>query len=289
MNSEELRRHYEQEGYGVVRNLIDAVRAARLRTICDEVLEQWRVRNPESGEPGGEPDATVMRHLNHSGYYGGNPSARQVLMDVIADEKVLATARSILGEEPLFRCTSYFFNPLSGGREGNWHRDSQFGNPEDEKEKDVLAKADPTGNGVQLQIALVPSEDVEYVPGSHLRWDSDAEYYVRKADGGKNNTLEMPGALRLRLAPGDAALFNPLGLHRGRYHTEPVRRTLMLTYTKSSLPVADYFSFQPWFLEPAYLDGLKPSTKSFFDSFVDTYATGWRTKLAEAASDGRRM
>ena len=32
---------------------------------------------------------------------------------------------------------------------------------------------------IQAQVALVPNEDVEIVPGSHLRWDSAEEYAVR--------------------------------------------------------------------------------------------------------------
>ncbi len=88
----------------------------------------------------------------------------------------------------------------------------------------------------------------------------------------------MPGALRLALAAGDAALFNPYGLHRGRYHTGRLRRTLMLTYTKTADPYYDYFSNQPWFLEPDYLDGLKPATRAFFAPFVAMYTRFWQEK-----------
>ena len=34
-----------------------------------------------------------------------------------------------------------------------------------------------------MQIALVPNDDVELVAGSHLRYDTAAEYAVRMADG----------------------------------------------------------------------------------------------------------
>ena len=65
-------------------------------------------------------------------------------------------------------------------------------------------------NGLQLQIALVPSDDSEFVPGSHLRWDTDAEYRIRKADNCRNwESDETPGALRVALQPGDAVAFNP--------------------------------------------------------------------------------
>jgi len=279
-----LQQQWEAEGYVVVRNMLDREQSAKLLPICETILAQWRVDNPETGKPGGTAEATVMRHLNHTGYFGEHPEWLPTLLDVVADPSVLNVARTILGEEPLFRCTSFFFNPLAGGKEGNWHRDSQFTIPDDAQEKAKLGKLASSGDSIQMQIALIPSADVEYVPGSHLRWDSDAEYGIRKADGGIHNREGgMPGALRLALEPGDAALFNPYGLHRGRYQTQPDRRTLMLTYTKSSVPCADYFSNQPWFLTPGYLDGVKPATRAFFEPFIAEYKAFWLEKQAQVA------
>jgi ectoine hydroxylase-related dioxygenase (phytanoyl-CoA dioxygenase family) len=280
--TDELRTMWEREGYLVVRRIFDQARTERLQTICEGILAQWRAENPETGRPSGARDATVMRHLNHAGYFRAHPAWKSEIMEAIADPQVLMVARTILGEEPLFRCTSLFFDPLEGGKDGNWHRDSQFGTPDDAKEQAMLAKLSSAGDSIQMQIALVSSDDVEYVPGSHLRWDLPAEYAIRKADGGQHNrSNEMPGALRLALAPGDAALFNPYGLHRGRYHTGRPRRTLMLTYTKSSAPHSDYFSDQPWFLESGYLDDLTPTTRAFFVPFVAQYQEFWAEKQAQ--------
>lgn len=264
------------EGYVIVRAMFDPARTTELRTICDRILAQWRVANPETGQPGGGPEATVMRHLNHVGYFADQPAELTPLLEAVADAQVLATMRAVFREEPLFRCTSYFFNPLGASKDGNWHRDSQFTTPDDAAEQAVLTKAAESGNSVQMQIALVPSDDIEVVPGSHLRWDTPAEYAIRKGNGGANNRANtMPGALRVELAPGDALLFNPMGLHRGRYHADRPRRTLMLTYTKSSEPYVDYFSNQPWFLTPGYLDALSPQARLFFDRFVAVYQKNW--------------
>lgn len=277
-----LREQWENEGYVVLSGVFDKARTARLQTICEAILAQWRTNNPEKNQPGGGPDATVMRHLNHPGYFGEHPAWLGELMDAVADEKVLDVARTILSDEPLFRCTSFFFNPLADGRDGNWHRDSQFSATSDEDEQATIIKLIRSGTSIQMQIPLVPSDDIEYIPGSHVRWDTPEEYQIRRADGGNNNRSNaMPGALRLDLAPGDAALFNPYGIHRGRYHTDRLRRTLMLTYTKASAPHCDYFSNQPWFLAPGYLDDLKPTTRAFFDRFVAQYTPFWQEKMAE--------
>ena len=275
--STDLHRQFEEEGYVVVRGVYDADRASRLLEVCNSVLAQWREKNPETGEPGGGPEAVVMRHLNHPEYHRQNPEGLNLVMDAIADTNVLDAVHTLFGEPALFRCTSMFFNPLENNLDGNWHRDSQFMTPDDEAEKGMLAN--PGFGGCQMQVALVPSDDVEYVPGSHLRWDAPEEYEIRKADDKKNNrSNSMPGALRLALEPGDAACFNAMGLHRGRYHADRLRRTFMLTYTRKSIPHYDYFSHQPWFLEPGYLEGLRPETRKFFELFVDVYQGDWAKK-----------
>lgn len=122
----------------------------------------------------------------------------------------------------------------------------------------------------------MPSDDVEVVPGSHRRWDTPAEFAIRHADEQRHNrSNEMPGARRIDLQPGDGAAFNPYGLHRGRYHTDRLRRTIMLTYWSASEPRSDYFSAQPWFLEEGYLDGLSASAVQFFERFIEQYRDDW--------------
>lgn len=281
--SDNLLQQWQTEGYIVVRNVFDGARTAQLRTICDDILAQWRACSPETGEPGGKPDAHVMRHLNHPGYFAAHPARRVDLLEAAGDARVLEIVRTILQDEPLFRCTSYFFEPLAGGRDGDWHRDSQFTKPDDADEQVMIADAGTISRSVQMQIALAPSDDIEYVPRSHLRWDTPEEYQIRKADGWKHNqSNEMPGAVRLSLDPGDAALFNPMGLHRGRYHEEKLRRTLMLTYTSSASKTSDYFSHQPWFLERGYLDGLQPATRRFYERFVELYRADWVAEPTDA-------
>ncbi len=276
--NEELSRQWHEEGYIIARGLVDGERCADLLVLCESILAQWRENNPETGERGGGPDATVMRHLNHSGYFADTKQrGKRDILHLVADKKVLAVCQAILTEEPLFRCTSLFMNPQETSLDGNWHRDSQFHCPEEEDEKRFIAAGGAGGGSVQLQIALVPSDDVEVVPASHRRWDTEEEYAIRRADGQKNNRSNaMPGALRIALEPGDALAFNPCGLHRGRYRADALRRTLMLTYTKTSAPHFDYFSDQSWFLEPGYLDGVDAETRAFFARFIEAYKGNWQ-------------
>ena len=277
---EELCNQWRTLGYVFVPQLISAERAAHLRGICDDILAQWRANDPQTGQPGDKPDATVMRHLNHPDYFKAHPEGLSEILEMAADPRALEVVETILGEPPLFRCTSLFFNPSGIDLDGNWHRDSQFSARDDAAEQHMLTAAGDDGSGMQFQIALMPSEDIELVPGSHLRWDTPEEYAIRKAEQGKNNrSNEMPGAMRVHQEAGDAILFNPMALHRGRYRASIPRRTLMLTYTKTSEPWFDFFSNQPWFSEPDYLAQLPPAARAFYEPFVAAYEAKWKAKV----------
>ena len=41
---------------------------------------------------------------------------------------------------------------------------------------------------------------------------------------------------------------------------------------RSGFPTFDYFSDQPWMLEPGYLDGLSAGAQAFFQRFTDAFA-----------------
>ena len=86
--------------------------------------------------------------------------------------------------------TSLYFNPASESQDGFWHKD-KIG-----EEADV-SRIKETGAGLQMQIALVPSDDLELVPGSHLRDYSPEEHAICVADGEiHNRSNDMPGAVR---------------------------------------------------------------------------------------------
>ena len=268
---------FARDGVAIVRGLWERDDVDLLAAACERILAQWRFSNPETNEPGGGPDAHVMRHLNHPGYFKEHDDERVLMLEAVASSEAVGFAEEILQTEALFRCTSLFFHPTETSVDGNWHRDSQFHAPDEDDEKRLLAERAYPGTSVQMQIALLPSDAIEFVPGSHQRWDTDEEYAIRRADDGANSrSNDMPGAQRIGLEPGDAVAFNPMGLHRGRYHTDRPRLTLMLTYTTRTHPRFDYFSSQPWFDRPGYLDDLSFSARSFYDTFVAQYQADWQ-------------
>ena len=70
----DLLTQWRSDGCVTLPALLDSGRATRIRTLCDHVLAQWSACDPQTGQPGAKPDATVMRHLNHPAYFTQRPA-----------------------------------------------------------------------------------------------------------------------------------------------------------------------------------------------------------------------
>src|SRR5258708_9619827 len=93
--------------------------------------------------------------------------------------------RGATGEEPELVATELYFDPpmphaadgimqtlAAPDGAGRWHRDA-YAPVEDDVERAALLLAGPARPGGHLvEVALVPSDAFEYVPGSHARWDT---------------------------------------------------------------------------------------------------------------------
>jgi len=277
-----LKSAYEQfreEGILLFPGIFKGEQLEALRTACNFVLDRF-TQDHDTQHPG--EDFICMRHLNDLRWHQDTREHLQTIMETVADPRCLGPVEQIFDGPSLFRCTSYFVNPRYTSMEGNWHRDTQFGLDEHE-ERRLLEKAwkgeYEQGFGLQFQIALVDNDDIEYVPYSINRYDSPEEAHIRLADDRSHSCDEgMPNAVRVSLKAGDAVVFNPCGLHRGRYHRDIPRRTLMLTYTPLNHPTYDHFVNQPWFGESGYLDGLTPRAAAYFQQFAETYGTFWSSQ-----------
>ena len=277
--AEQLRRQWDEESYILVRGLLAPDEAEEMRLICEHAMRQWYEAEPHLGRSVASDASEKMRHVHHPAYFRDRPGWLAKLLDLSADPRVLHMVRAVLPDEPLWGGTTFWFNPRAGSRNGGWHRDMQFLTNSEEEEKQRLfgIPEDQRTTVVQLQIALVASDDTEVVPGSHRRWDTPEEYRIRRSDNFRHaQSDEMPGALRVALRPGDAVAFNASALHRGRYHADKPRRTLMLSYARRSSPQGhDYFTNQPWLLEPGYFDGTRPETREFVSKLIEKCGHNW--------------
>lgn len=275
MNGAPLREGWERDGFVVVRRLFDAGRVAELREVCDEIFAQWLAESPD---PAAAADYTNMAFLTEPRFLDAHPRRRATLLGAVADEAVLALVSRISGRELLFFNTQYFFEPATATRPGDWHRDQQFDAADEQTERERMRAT----VALHAHLALLPDDNLEYVPGSHARWDTPEESSIRRGAGGAaKNSDRMPGARRVRLGAGDAVFFSPWGIHRGRYLAGVPRRTLDVIYSEPN----GWVTPPPTcFLRPGALDGLTPKARDFFTRFVEAYRERWQRGEHEESS-----
>jgi ectoine hydroxylase-related dioxygenase (phytanoyl-CoA dioxygenase family) len=278
---------WETDGFVIARGAYDAATVSALKVVTERCLAQWSTTQ----DPASVRGSTSFAHLNHPRYHEPRSVGFAALMEAIADPAVLQLVEELLQSPAVFRSTQFFFNPTPEhggdlGQEGNWHRDCKFLIPDETEERDFLAKHISEGHthrrGIAMQMALVSTDDLELVAGSHARYDTVEEYAVRLADGGTHSTDHILGATKIVLQPGDAVLFNSYGFHRGRYRTNVPRRTVLWSFSSERFATYDTFSDQPWLLAPGYLDGLSHGCRRFFERYISVF----RERIAARGVDG---
>jgi hypothetical protein len=131
---------------------------------------------------------------------------------------------------PRLQKTDYYHEQTVRDWDGDWHRDSQFNQVDTEHERTRVL----TTTAVHVRVALHADDRLEIVPGSHRRWDSEAELAARK--GARRASAHMPQATRITLGVGDVCVFHAWSIHRGTYRRTPRRRTLDSLYTFGQAP-----------------------------------------------------
>jgi hypothetical protein len=268
MNNHSFNEQWRRDGYLVVRQLFDAAAVAELRAICDDVLCRWL---NEAADAERAANSTNMAYLTEPRYFTEKPPCLSALLEAIAHRRILATLDELSDRELLFHNTQYFFNPASRSRAGDWHRDQQFGAPDEATEKSRMRRT----IGLHLHLAFLPDDNLEIVPGSHARWDTREEWAIRHGiDGRKKNEAALPGAERILLEAGDGCFFSAWAIHRGSYLADRPRRTFDIIYGTP----ADWHTPPPTcFLAPSVLDNLSPPARHFFERFIAAYKDKWRT------------
>ena len=147
--------------YAIVRGLFDRSTAERLRQICERAEAEWR-RAPRCENPPVGPQATYMRHPNDPEYHRDHPDDLAFLLNSIAAPQVVEAINEALDEEYVFALASLYFNPSGHGEDGFWHKDKIGAEAE-------VSRNPATCAGLQMQIALAPSDDLELVSASHPR------------------------------------------------------------------------------------------------------------------------
>jgi hypothetical protein len=267
-----LREQFNMEGYVVIPKLLCGAELERVRDVSNRALSKF-YEETDKTNPG--KDLFRLNNFVDPRWYD-NKEDLITILELGADPRLLGPVEQIFEGRSYYRTSIFWMNPRMNSLEGDWHRDTQFAFKTEDEERSYVTKLREVNRlrGVQFQIALVDSSDFEYVPYSVQRWDSPEEYYYRLADNRAHcrETEGMPNAVRIHLEEGDAILLNQVGIHRGRYHTDKLRRTLMYSYTPASNPIfGKVQNINSHWEDEGYLDQLSPRAVTYFKEYIKAY------------------
>lgn len=219
---------FHVRGYFVVPAFLNPTDCGELRRACDIALDRARAESTENGHT-----TPKIGLFTERSYFSHDPRALEHLMRFVGSARVCALldglATDAEGGTPRLEAADYYHEQTKRDWDGDWHRDSQFGQPDPELEcRRIL-----TTTSVHVRVALEDDDRLEIVPTSHQRWDTEEELRIRK--GAKRASSEMPGATRVALEAGDACIFHAWSIHRATYRRVPLRRTLDALYAFAPL------------------------------------------------------
>lgn len=222
-----------RNGFVIMPGVVPAQELEPLRSSVEAVVEAQRADDP-SWDMTTQPRASIASYVDEGSMkalefvlHENTLAASACLLDDPADQ-VSVTEVSVL-------CNPEFepMDPDRPGQEGgtdprNWHRDCR---PDRDGPLGALF-ADEQANGpayVQWNIALYEDNILYVVPGSHRRFNNQAE--VSSFQNDRGTLMPLPGSICVELKPGDGVAYNSLMLHWGsRYTNQCKRRTIHLGY-----------------------------------------------------------
>ncbi|MBM9575815.1 phytanoyl-CoA dioxygenase family protein [Leptospira sp. 201903070] len=208
---------FAKNGYYLFRNFFSKSELSAVSNIVLDADRRWKV------------DLDFSENVN-SAYLTSKKFSpvfqdRERLFGLIAKSELVAIAERLANSKVYFLNTQLFFNPKSDSKKPYWHRDVQYLGVEEEKQKEIIQK----DLVFHFRIPFQPDPGMDFIPGSHLRWDNELEKNTRLGLSGRKNSDELPGSVRIPHQPGDLLVFSAHLIHRGVYGLN--RTTFDILYT----------------------------------------------------------
>jgi hypothetical protein len=199
---------FHRNGYALLPGFFSRAEIAGIAPVLAAANRRWMEANPKAVE-----SAAINSAYLTSSKYCPEASDRQTLFRFIAADKMVGLARDLMGASPFFMNTQLFFNPVSGERRPYWHRDVQYLGVPEADQKEMIFR----DQVLHFRVPLARDPGLEFVPGSHARWDNEEERNVRLGLAGRAHWEALPGSTTVPHAPGDLLVFSAHLLHKGIY------------------------------------------------------------------------
>lgn len=264
---QDIARHFRSQGYCIIRGAYQGDRLKVLRDKAQAVREQatrdlapglrfWTKGGSTSGK---KARATITDPRPYT--WGVNEITRPEMFDAdlisaIADPQVDAVLNALLDRPRAWGLKLLWASQASTYNLG-WHRDVDGC-------YDAIMPFKPAANDhVQFNAALNEDSSFIVVPASHRRVITAAEQTAISAD----RVCDLPGQIRVDLAPGDIVFMDAHAIHRGQADQGAPRLSLHYSCQAQWVPLkpwgeADHFA---WICSDAFINQLVPAARPYYE------------------------
>ena len=223
------RDQFLEDGYVILRQVIPPQQLAELRQAYELLVERQKViwareRGPDD-PPGGVWETNAQPRLNLGALAGQIDAQTVSAVECWLHENMQGVSSRLLGvddaavTEMMLMCNPVRDHETADHR--GWHRDfyPPHTAPLQGYADDILE------NGpryVQWNLPLYDDSVLWVVPGSHVRFNTDAE----NAALNKDASTPLPGAIQTHLAAGDGVAYILPLMHWGSRYNANMRRTI---------------------------------------------------------------
>ncbi|XP_006456586.1 hypothetical protein AGABI2DRAFT_195652, partial [Agaricus bisporus var. bisporus H97] len=224
-----IKQTYDELGYVVVPGLIPQEHWNDLDAACERVVQKTRTGTWSHRRTVGKqfppfdndnPDSWGVQHVMH-------PQLNEPAFGKwYTSEGLLDIVKELLGcsdEQLQLELFNMLINPLSHDFALRWHRDDVNEKASEEEERNAL---NTWHYGVQWNAALRPDSCLYVVPRSHSQVRTPEQRKLSETSDAPENPLDMPGAIRVTLQPGETIFYNSNILHCATYSSTSPRVTL---------------------------------------------------------------
>jgi ectoine hydroxylase-related dioxygenase (phytanoyl-CoA dioxygenase family) len=199
---------YQEQGFELFKGFFSDLEIQEIREFVLESHGQWMIQNQQALDKGAVNSAYLT-----SSKYCPSDAKRLSMFRFIAMDKIVDLASDLNKGHPYFMNTQLFFNPKNKDRKPYWHRDIQYSGLPEEQQKELIFK----DSVVHFRVPLSDDPGLEFVSGSHRRWDTGEERSVRLEQNGRHSHESLPYSVRVPHNPGDLLVFSAHVLHKGVY------------------------------------------------------------------------
>ncbi|KZT67504.1 hypothetical protein DAEQUDRAFT_728940 [Daedalea quercina L-15889] len=220
---------YDEEGFVIIPHLIPEVSRKGLEDAAEHAIAHtrsggWKLRRTVGSQfppyDPNSPDAWGVQHVMHPDM--GEPAfAKWYTSDPLVE-----AVRGLLGcteDELQMELFNMLINPESHAFALRWHRDDVREKAAEDEERQAL---NVWHRGVQWNTALYEDSCLYVVPGSHRTPRTPEQRARSSTQDPPENPLDMPGAIRVTLKPGETVFYNNNILHCATYDPHQKRATL---------------------------------------------------------------